>query len=247
VKADVLVIGSGIAGLVFSLKIARFASVAIITKKGRVDSSTNYAQGGIAAVFGRDDSFALHFQDTLVAGAGLCHSDVVRVLVREGPERVRELMDWGARFTRKAEALSLGREGGHSRRRIVRADDLTGREIERALLAAVAASPNIAVYEDHAALDLVTVGAGKESRCCGAVVLPATGESYLIHARAVLLATGGCGQVYGHTTNPRLRLATASRWHTARARISPTWSSCNSILRHCTLLTEILRCSFRKR
>ncbi|CAN5718137.1 L-aspartate oxidase [soil metagenome] len=201
-KADVLVIGSGIAGLVFSLKMARFASVAIVTKKGRVDTNTNYAQGGIAAVFHRDDSYALHFEDTVAAGAGLCHSDVVRVLVREGPARVGELIDWGVRFTREAEVLSLGREGGHSRRRIVRADDLTGREIERALLAAVAESPNISVYEDHAALDLLTVGAGADRRCCGAVVLPSTGSSFPVHARAVFLATGGCGQVYRHTTNP---------------------------------------------
>lgn len=199
---DVLVIGSGIAGLVFSLKVARFASVAIVTKKGRVDTNTNYAQGGIAAVFDPDDSYALHFEDTVVAGAGLCHSDVVRLLVREGPERVRELIRWGVRFTRDADALSLGREGGHSRRRIVRADDLTGREIERALLAAVSASPNIQVYEDHAALDLAAVGEGDDRRCGGAVVLPATGAGFFIPARAVLLATGGCGQVYRHTTNP---------------------------------------------
>lgn len=204
-SADVLVIGSGIAGLSFALKAARYGSVVVVTKKDRPESSTNYAQGGIAAVFAPDDSHALHVEDTLVAGAGLCHPDAVEVLVREGPERVRELIRIGVGFTREGEDLSLGREGGHSRRRIVRADDLTGREIERGLLGAIAASPNVRVLEDHAAVDLLTVSGspGTPPRCCGAMVLdPESGELIPFLARAVLLATGGCGQVYRHTTNP---------------------------------------------
>lgn len=205
-QADVVVVGSGIAGLSFAIKAAKYGSVALITKKSRPESSTNWAQGGIAAVFGADDSPALHMEDTLVAGAGLCHPDAVDVLVREGPERVRELMQLGVDFTREHGGLSLGLEGGHSRRRIVRADDLTGREIERALLAA-AAEAGIGIYENHQAVDLLTAtdpGTLGE-RCCGVLVLDTeTGEVAPFLARAVMLATGGCGQVYRHTTNPSI-------------------------------------------
>jgi L-aspartate oxidase len=199
---DVLVIGSGIAGLTFALRAAQSGEVLVVTKKERPESNTNYAQGGIAAVFGADDSLDLHCEDTFVAGAGLCHPDAVRVLVEEGPARVRELMALGVRFSRVGEALSLGREGGHSRRRIVRADDLTGREIERALLAAIAADPRIEVREDHAAIDLILSDDGR--RCAGAWALDAQGSLVEIRARATLLATGGCGQVYRHTTNPAI-------------------------------------------
>jgi L-aspartate oxidase len=206
-SADVVVVGSGIAGLFFALKVARYGTVALITKKTRPESSTNYAQGGIAAVFAADDSPALHMEDTVVAGAGLCHPDAVDVLVREGPTRVRELMELGVAFTREGGALSLGREGGHSRRRIVRADDLTGREIERALIAAAAETGNVEIYEDHAAVDLLTAtdpGTLGE-RCCGVLVLDVErGELVPFLARAVMLATGGCGQVYRHTTNPAI-------------------------------------------
>jgi L-aspartate oxidase len=206
-QADVVVVGTGIAGLFFALKMAQHASVAIVTKKERPESSTNYAQGGIAAVFAPDDSFDLHAQDTLLAGAGLCHRDAVDVLVQEGPTRVAELMELGVRFTHDGEDLSLGREGGHSRRRIVRAADLTGREVERALLAAVAANPRIEVFENHIAVDLLTVpeNGGRARRCCGVVVLDAASNGMIpFAARAVMLAAGGCGQVYQHTTNPAI-------------------------------------------
>jgi L-aspartate oxidase len=201
---DLLIIGSGIAGLSLAVEASRFARVAIVTKKNRVESNTNYAQGGIAAVFARDDSPKLHAADTFVAGAGLCRRDAVEVLVREGPARILELIEMGVRFSREGGALSLGREGGHSRRRIVRAEDLTGREVERALLETIAASPNVEVYENHLAVDLlVAEEAGGVRRCCGALVLP-PGERVPrpIHARGVILASGGCGQVYLHTTNP---------------------------------------------
>jgi L-aspartate oxidase len=205
-RADVVVVGSGIAGLFFALKASRYGSVAVVTKKSRPESSTNWAQGGIAAAFGSDDSPELHKEDTLVAGAGLCHPDAVDVLVREGPARVRELIELGVHFSEDAEGLSLGREGGHSRRRIVRAADLTGREIERGLLAAVAAA-GIRIYENTAAVDLLTAtdpGTLGE-RCCGLLVLDAdSAEPVPILARAVMLATGGCGQVYRHTTNPSI-------------------------------------------
>jgi L-aspartate oxidase len=155
VERDVLVIGSGIAGLTFALKAAQVGRVVLITKKERAASNTNYAQGGIAAVMSEDDSSQLHVRDTLVAGAGLCHVDAVETLVREGPSRVRDLMDWGVQFTRAGQDLSLGREGGHSRRRIVHAADLTGREIERALLQALEEHDNVELIEDCMAIDLL--------------------------------------------------------------------------------------------
>jgi L-aspartate oxidase len=200
---DVLVIGSGIAGLTFALKIADHASVALVTKKRRADSNTNYAQGGIAAVMSPADSFDLHIEDTLRAGAGLCHEDAVRELVREGPHRVGELMAWGAAFTRSQGQLSLGREGGHSRRRIVHADDLTGREIERALLQAVADHPGIETCEDHLGLDLLVGERNGMRACAGAIIFDhRDGEIAVIRARRTFLATGGMGRVFRHTTNP---------------------------------------------
>jgi L-aspartate oxidase len=205
VETDVLVIGSGIAGLTYALRAAEHGRVCIVTKKERAVSSTNYAQGGIAAVMADDDSPALHVRDTLVAGAGLCHLRAVEQLVAEGPARVRDLIDWGVRFTQSQEGLSLGREGGHSRRRVVHAGDLTGREIERALLHAVATNPRITLVEDLHAVDL-TVGreaATGDARCTGALLLEhLTGAFVEVRALLVLLATGGIGQAYRHTTNP---------------------------------------------
>ncbi len=138
---DFLVIGSGIAGLSYALKVAELGSVAMITKKEKAESNTNLAQGGVAAVMSQVDSFDLHVRDTLATGMGLSHEDAVRIMVREGPGRLRELIEVGAQFTQKDGALDLGREGGHSTSRIVHAADLTGREIERALLHAIAESP----------------------------------------------------------------------------------------------------------
>ena len=144
---DFLVLGSGIAGLSFALKVAPFGRVAIVTKKSRAESNTNYAQGGVAAVTSKEDSVEIHLRDTLQAGAGLCHEDAVRVIVTEGPARVAELISIGMQFTERENngkrELDLGREGGHSKRRILHAKDVTGREIERALLNAVANQPNI--------------------------------------------------------------------------------------------------------
>ncbi len=202
---DVLVIGSGIAGLTFALKVADHGSVTLVTKKRRADSNTNYAQGGIAAVMSPADSFDLHIQDTLRAGAGLCHEDAVKELVREGPARVRELMEWGADFTTAQGALSLGREGGHSRRRIVHTQDLTGREIERALLQAVADHPEIETCEDHLVIDLLTGYRDGTRSCVGAAIFDhRDGRIDTIHARRTFLATGGLGRVFAHTTNPAI-------------------------------------------
>jgi len=209
---DILVLGSGIAGLTFALRVARLGNVTVITKKERADSNTNWAQGGIAAVTEAEDSIESHIEDTLVAGAGLCNREAVRVLVTEGPERVRELMELGANFTRRSNGeLDLGREGGHSRNRILHAADLTGREVERALLAAVAAHPNITLIEHLAAIELITehhipaersMGV-RHRRCYGVYALDTrSGEVLTVLARRTLLASGGCGQIYEHTTNP---------------------------------------------
>jgi L-aspartate oxidase len=205
-EPDVLVLGSGIAGLFFALKVAPFATVAIVTKKDQPESNTNYAQGGIAAALASDDSPRLHARDTYTAGAGLCHTDAVNVLVEEGPRRVRELIALGAQFTQSGPELSLGMEGGHSRRRIVRAADLTGREVERALLAAVASASGVEIHENHMGVDLLlSDGPGGVPNCAGALVLgPDDAEPRAIRSRIVMIATGGCGQVYQHTTNPAI-------------------------------------------
>jgi L-aspartate oxidase len=195
----------------------------VVTKKERAASSTNYARGGIAAVMAPEDSFELHIRDTLLAGAGLCHADAVAKLVREGPLRVRELMEWGAAFSRDGGALSLGREGGHSRRRIVHAADLTGRVIERALLEALAALANVELFEDHQAVDLLVgrdPGTGGP-RCAGAKILTRHGgeEQHFI-ARFTLLATGGLGRAYLHTTNPDIATGDGMAMaHRAGARV----------------------------
>ena len=155
---DFLVIGSGIAGLTFALKSAQHGTVAIVTKKDKLEASTNYAQGGIATVLSPDDSFQLHVEDTLESGDGLCHEDVVEIVVQSGPERIRELVSLGVPFNQNSSqtcAFDLGREGGHSRNRIVHAQDMTGRAIEKVLAAAAEAHPNIEIFENQLALDLI--------------------------------------------------------------------------------------------
>ena len=210
---DFLVLGSGIAGLSFALKVAPQGRVAIVTKKDRAESNTNYAQGGIAAVTSREDSFEMHVRDTLEAGAGLCKESVVRTIVEEGPARIQELIELGMKFSERensraggARELDLGKEGGHSRRRILHAKDVTGREIERALLTAVASQPNITILENHFGIDLITtrkLGIAGQQRCVGVYALnKPTGQVVTLAAPVTLLATGGCGKVYLYTTNP---------------------------------------------
>jgi L-aspartate oxidase len=214
-RFDLLVIGSGVAGLSFALKAARFGSVAVVTKKDKLETSTNYAQGGIASVFGPDDSFQLHVQDTLNAGDGLCHPDVVELVVRSGPERIRELLEIGVQFNRQSSdngPLDLGREGGHSRNRIVHAQDMTGRALEQALIAAAEQHPNITMFENHFTMDLITqhgsIRAGslplmQEATCWGVYALDNhTQEIHTFLAHVTLLCTGGCGKVYVYTSNP---------------------------------------------
>jgi L-aspartate oxidase len=210
---DFLVLGSGIAGLSFALKVAKHGSVAIVTKKDRAESNTNYAQGGIAAVTGKDDSFELHVRDTLEAGAGLCKEKVVRTIVEEGPARIQELIEFGMKFSESenraddgSRELDLGREGGHSRRRILHARDMTGHEIESALLDAISKQPNISIFENHLAIDLIPsqkFGIRDGNRCLGAYVFDKKNNRVeTFSAPVTLLATGGCGKVYLYTTNP---------------------------------------------
>jgi L-aspartate oxidase len=213
VEVDVVVVGSGIAGLSYALKTAAGASVLLLTKKERAASNTNWARGGIAAVVGQDDDPALHVADTLEAGAGLCHPDVVRTVVEEGPARIADLVAWGTAFAREGRGFSLGREGGHSRRRIVHAGDRTGRAIEGALLD-TAAHRGLSIVEDHRVVELVVEGLGKGGstpaattgrRVVGVRALPEHGGPPLeVRSRVVYLATGGCGRIYRHTTNPAI-------------------------------------------
>src|ERR1051325_821440 len=165
IQSDVLIIGSGIAGLSFALKAAAHGSVSLITKKQKAESNTNYAQGGIAAVVAPDDSFDLHIRDTLDAGVGLCHRDAVELLVEEGPERLRELMQMGVDFTKDEGGLDLGREGGHSRNRIAHAQAGSAWQIDRSPLQQLISRPRISVFENHLASDLITEIRGWELIC----------------------------------------------------------------------------------
>lgn len=200
-KTDVCIIGSGIAGLYTALQIAEHRDVTLICKEGLTESNTNYAQGGIAAVITDKDSTALHRQDTLIAGAGLCSHTAVNILVNEGPEGVYELIRLGTQFDKEGGQLALTKEGAHSRRRILHANgDSTGAEIVRALSERAKANSRIQILENHFAVDLVTM----EGQCVGAIVENGTGQLIYIEADATVLATGGAGQLYRYTTNPAI-------------------------------------------
>ncbi|MFH1784082.1 MAG: L-aspartate oxidase [bacterium] len=204
-KTDFLVIGSGVAGLMFSLKAARSGKVVIVTKKEMSESSTFYAQGGIASVLSGEDTFENHIKDTLVTGGGLCHEDVVDMVVRDGPDRIKELISYGVKFTkwpRNEKKYDLTKEGGHSKRRIIHASDITGKAVEETLLKLVRANPNITVYENSIAVNLIVTGKALK-RCWGAYVLDVRGKKVnTILSKVTVLATGGAGKVYLYTSNP---------------------------------------------
>jgi L-aspartate oxidase len=211
-RFDFLVIGGGIAGLTYALEVAAHGTVAVLFKKGVEDSSTNWAQGGIAAVSDQEDDFALHIDDTLVAGAGLCNREVVEIVVREGPARVAELVARGTQFDKSEDGsgFHLHREGGHSRRRILHAADATGHAIQVALLAAARMHQNIRFFSEHSAIDLITTqklqrrkgSRNAPNRVLGAYVLGPSGEVITVRAGRTLVATGGAGKVYLYTSNP---------------------------------------------
>ncbi|MBX3184393.1 MAG: L-aspartate oxidase [Polyangiaceae bacterium] len=204
-KTDFLVLGSGVAGLSFALEAARHGEVLVVTKRGVSDTATSWAQGGVAAVLSPDDSLDRHVQDTLVAGAGLCHDVVVELCVKEGPAAMRWLIEQGARFDQaEGGELDLGREGGHTERRVAHAGDATGREIQRSLHQQASEHPNIRFLEWHMGVDLITLtDFGGPDRCVGAYVFDErAGEIHTVLARATVLATGGAGKVYLYTSNP---------------------------------------------
>lgn len=201
---DFAVIGSGVAGLRYALEVAKHGSVAVITKAEPHESNTNYAQGGVSAVLCPSDSVESHMHDTIVAGAYLCDEETVRVVCTEGPDRIRELIAMGASFDHGEDGnLHLAREGGHSHHRIVHAADMTGREIERALLQAIVNDPNISVFEHHFAIDLLTCQDGSDTICLGVDTLNTeTLEVIRFISKVTLLASGGAGHIYPTTTNP---------------------------------------------
>lgn len=210
---DVLIIGSGIAGLFTALKVSEYADVILVTKKNKAESNTNYAQGGIASVMHPADSFEKHIDDTIIAGAGLCNKKIVEITVKEGPARINDLVEMGTKFTEKNGILDLAKEGGHSDPRIVHAKDLTGQIIEKALIEKVMSRKNIRVYENFFAIELITehnVLPLKDSRlnnrnCWGAYILNVLeNKVFKISSRVTILASGGIGQVYLHTTNPSI-------------------------------------------
>lgn len=199
---DILVIGSGIAGLLLALKVSECGRVTIVTKKEGSESNTYYAQGGIAAVAGGSDSFDLHIRDTLEAGQGLCNREAVEIVVREGPARVAELVELGVRFNRNEGdgSFSLGREGGHSEPRIIHYGDVTGRELEKVLLSSIRSHPRIRLLDGHLAMDLVSDASGG---VCGCFILDTEKDEIVTFLAAeTVLATGGAGKIYLYTSNP---------------------------------------------
>jgi L-aspartate oxidase len=211
ITSDYLILGSGISGLTFALEAAEHGDVVVVTKRAIDDTNTNWAQGGIAAVMDPEDSFEDHASDTIRVGYGLSKPDIVELVVRDGPERIRELMALGAHFDARAgvqaengSSLDLTREGGHTKRRVVHAGDVTGREVQRVLVEAVRAHPSIRVFEQHMAVDLIELSKfGGPHQVAGAYVLDeAEGAVHTFASRATILATGGAGKVYLYTSNP---------------------------------------------
>jgi len=243
ITSDYLVVGSGIAGLCYALTVAERGQVSLVTKREIATTATRLAQGGIAAVASENDSFDQHIQDTMEAGAWLPDEEIVRMVVENGPAAIEDLINWGTKFSRKEDqSYDLTREGGHSQRRIYHSKDETGKEIERALVEAVQTHPNITIYENHVAIDLITEAKVtrrriKPDRCLGVYVLNReTSQVVAFGSPVTVLATGGAGMeaLVRFTFTPAILTsppATVLPWPTGLARPLPTWNSCNSIPR----------------
>ena len=211
-KFDFIIIGSGIAGLTFALKAAEKGSVAIITKEKMIESNTRYAQGGIASVIDKEDSISFHYEDTLKAGAGLCHKNAVQIMAEKGPEMVKLLSEWGVNFDKtNSGSFELGREGGHSKHRIVHVHDFTGKAIQEALVERVKENSNIEIFEDYLGIDLITdhhrlkeKNKKSHTTCYGIYVLDKENKIHKFLSKVTLLGTGGMGKIYLHTTNPHI-------------------------------------------
>ncbi len=228
ISCDFLVIGSGLAGLNFALEAAEHGHVVLITKRDINDSNTNYAQGGIASVTSAEDSFESHVEDTLTAGAGLCHEDIVKLCVENGPQAIRRLVDLGVEFTRREDSseYDLGREGGHTQRRVLHAQDFTGRAVQHTLSEAVRHHANIEVFEHHIAIDLIMkhklTGDRRDRVCLGAYALDKIdGGVKTFAAPVTMLASGGSGKVYLYTSNPDVATGDGiAMSHRAGARVA---------------------------
>jgi L-aspartate oxidase len=200
-NTDFLVVGSGIAGLNFALKVAKYGKVTIVTKKEIMESNTNLAQGGIAAVTRKDDSVQLHIEDTLSVGSGLSNKRIAKLLAEKGPEAIRNLLSFGVNFDKENDELHLTTEGGHSMARVLHSGDSTGKEIEQAMIKRIRENKDIEVFENCVAIDLIL----KDRECIGAKILDIKKrEACYIFARATILATGGIGYIYQNTTNPEI-------------------------------------------
>src|SRR5215469_11425596 len=199
IETDFVVIGAGIAGLRAAIELASAGRVLVVTKQELTESNTQYAQGGIAVALSDEDEVGLHLQDTINAGDGLVNAEAAKVLVEEGPERIQELLEWGTQFDREGTKLTFTREAAHSRSRILHAHgDSTGREIGRALQAKAASLKNVVFSEFEFSAGLHV----ESGRVTGVVLISTKGSLHLVSSSAVLLATGGAGQVYSDTTNP---------------------------------------------
>src|SRR5437868_6803412 len=203
-QTDFVVVGAGVAGLRAAIELAAAGNVLVFAKQELTESATQYAQGGVAVALSDEDEISLHLQDTIQAGAGLVNVEAATVLVEEGPEHIQELLEWGTRFDRTGSKLAFTREGAHSRSRILHAHgDSTGREMGRALAAKAMTLPNITFSEFEFSADLII----SERAACGVELIDKVGQRQLVLASAVLLATGGAGQVFRDTTNPSVATA----------------------------------------
>jgi L-aspartate oxidase len=239
-NSDFLVLGGGLAGLMLAEKLSRLGTVSVLVKRDLRTCSTGLAQGGIAAVTAAADSFERHAEDTMRAGAGLCDGDIVEMTVREGPARVKELLELGVKFSRAGKDFDLGLEGGHSARRVLHCGDYTGRDIQEALLAACAHNKKVHIYERHPAIDFILEERPHSchpaaNRCLGAYALDErTGRVETFTAGQTFLASGGAGKVYRYTSNPDTATGDGMAMAWRPAWTSPTWNSSSSTPPACT-------------